>query len=84
MQQQIQQRRDVLDALRQRSNMATADFYRLANRTPPVAPARFKVKPVSKGLFSITDSITGKVKGWRRNHAEACSFADSLTAKVAA
>lgn len=80
----IQLRVDALAALRQRSAMATADFYQLANRTPPVALARFKVTSVSQGLFCITDSRTGQVKGWRRNHAEACGFADSLARAVPA
>jgi hypothetical protein len=80
----IQQRVDILAALRQRSNMATADFYRLANIPRPVQPPRFIVEPVGKGLFRITDSVTEKVKGWRRNHNEACSFADAMARTVAA
>lgn len=80
----IQQRIDVLDALRQRTQMATADFYALANKAKqPIGP-RFKVAPVGRHFFSITDSVTGAIKGWRRTHLEACWLADSLARKVAA
>lgn len=39
---------------------------------------RFRVEPVSKGLFRIVDSSTLKVKGWRLSHEEACHLADQL------
>lgn len=80
----IQRRVDIIEALHQRSIMATADFYRLANRTPPVAVARFRVEPVGKHLFRITDTTTSKVKGWRRNHNEACQLADAMARTVSA
>jgi hypothetical protein len=80
----IQQRVDVLNALHQRSVMATADFYRLANVARPVQPPRFKVEPTGMHMFHVIDRITGKVKGWRREHLEACRLADSLARTVAA
>lgn len=39
---------------------------------------RFRVEPVSKGLFRIVDSRTETVKGWRLSHMEACMLADQL------
>jgi hypothetical protein len=80
----IQQRVDILAALRQRSNMATADFYRLANIPRPAQSPRFKVELLGRGLFWIIDSATGKVKGFRQNHNEACRFADAMARTVAA
>ena len=78
MHRQIQQHREVLDALRTRSIMAAAELHRLTGTEPQPTAARFKVQPVSAGLFRITDSTTGKVKGWKRTHGAACGFAQAL------
>lgn len=83
MHQYFQQLREVLDALRTRSAIATSNFYQLAGIDRPVTAARFKVAPVSKDLFRITDSASGKVMGWRRTHGEACSYAGKLEREVA-
>jgi hypothetical protein len=80
----IQQRVDVLNALHQRSLMATADFYRLANASRPVQQPRFYVEPTGMHMFHVIDRIGSKVKGWRREHLEACRLADSLARTVAA
>lgn len=80
----IKQRVDILDALHQRSIMATADFFLLANTPRPVPAPRFKVEPTGRHLFSVTDRITGKVKGWRRSHNEACRLADAMARTVTA
>jgi len=84
MHQQIQQRREVLDALRTRSIMATAELHRMTGTEPQPSEARFKVHPVSAGLFRITDSTTGKAVGWRRTHGSACGFAQSMERGVRA
>lgn len=80
----IQQRVDVLNALRQRTTMATADFFRLANTSRPVQPPRFYVEPTGMHMFHVIDRFGGKVKGWRREHLDACRLADSLARTVAA
>lgn len=80
----IQQRVDVLNALHQRSVMATADFYRLANASRPVQQPRFYVVPAGVGMFHIIDRVDSKVKGFRQAHLEACRLADSLARTVAA
>lgn len=80
----IQQRIDVLAALRERSNMATADFYRLANQTRPARTPRFQVMPSGRGLFIVAERASGKVKGWRREHLEACALAKELERGVRA
>ncbi len=84
MHQQIQQRREVLDALRTRSIMAAAELHRMTGTEPQPSEARFKVQPVSAGLFRITDTNTGKVKGWKRSHGAACGFAQALERQVGA
>lgn len=80
----IQQRIDVLAALRERSNMATADFYQLANKIRPTRAPRFQVVPSGRGLFIVAERASGKVKGWRREHLEACALAKALELGVRA
>ena len=74
----IQSRRDIVDGLRQRSRIATAEFYRLIDRPMPVVAFRMMVKPAGRDFFHVVDSQTDKVMGFRRNHNEACSLARSL------
>ncbi|MBD8258307.1 hypothetical protein IFT96_23330 [Pseudomonas fluorescens] len=74
----IQSRRDVVDGLRQRSRIATADFYRLIGRPVPVVTFRMMVKPAGRDFFHVVDSLTGKVMGFRRDHNEACALARRL------
>jgi hypothetical protein len=74
----IQSRRDIVDGLRQRSRIATADFYRLIGRPEPVVAFRMMVKPAGRDFFHVVDSQTNKVMGFRRHHNEACALACSL------
>jgi hypothetical protein len=78
MQQQIQHSRSTLDALRERAIHATAVFYRRASNGQPLRPPRFIVVPVSQSFFSVSDRITGDIKGWRQSHQAACQLADAL------
>lgn len=39
---------------------------------------RFKVVPAGVGFFHITDQATGRVRGFRRNHVDACALARRL------
>ena len=79
----IQSRREILSGLRQRSQIATADFYRLAGISEPVRAPRFLVSPAGLAFFHIIDSRTSKVIGFRRNHNEACALARRLETRHA-
>ncbi|CAI8967807.1 MULTISPECIES: hypothetical protein [Pseudomonas] len=41
-------------------------------------PPRFVVVPAGIGFFHITEQATGRVKGFRREHTEACALARHL------
>lgn len=41
-------------------------------------PPRFIVIPAGIDFFHITECATGRVKGFRRRHLEACQLARSL------
>lgn len=45
-----------------------------------IYPLRFVVVPAGIGFFHITECATGQVKGFRRNHLEACELARKLEA----
>ncbi|AZE53641.1 hypothetical protein C4K03_1470 [Pseudomonas synxantha] len=77
----IQSRRDIVDGLRQRSRIATAEFYRLIDRPEPVVTFRMMVKPAGRDFFHVVDSLTDKVMGYRCNHNEACALARQLESK---
>lgn len=42
---------------------------------------RYIVVPAGVGFFHITESATGRVKGFRRHHGEACDLAKTLEAR---
>jgi len=79
----IQSRRDIVDNLRQRSRIATAEFYRLIDRPEPVVTFRMMVKPAGRDFFHVVDSQTDKVMGFRRDHNEACALARHLETRHA-
>lgn len=60
------------------SSISRSDRLALAALDRSSPHYRFRVEPVSKGLFRIVDSRTEKVKGWRLSHMEACMLADQL------
>jgi hypothetical protein len=74
----IQSRRDIVDGLHQRSLLATAEFYRLTGLQAPVVTFRMMVKPAGRDFFHVVDSRTGKVRGYRQDHNEACALARRL------
>ncbi|WP_446731442.1 hypothetical protein [Pseudomonas sp. PSKL.D1] len=39
---------------------------------------RYVVIPAGKKFFHVTESATGRVKGFRQRHQDACSLARSL------
>lgn len=74
----IESRRNILSALRERSALATAQFYALAGIDLPAITFRLAVKPAGRGFFHVVDSQNGKVLGFRRDHNEACALARRL------
>ncbi|MEG0861815.1 MAG: hypothetical protein RSG79_19645 [Pseudomonas sp.] len=74
----IQTRRDILSVLKERSVIATAEFYEKVGRVMPVILFRLQVKPAGRDFFHVVDDQTGKVLGFRRDHNEACALARRL------
>ncbi|MDH0745256.1 hypothetical protein N5D61_02720 [Pseudomonas sp. GD03842] len=69
MNQTIQQKRAVLDVLRQRTKQATAEF----NAKP-----RFVVVPHQNNLFGVLDRQTGVERAEVAGHNSACRAAQSF------
>ena len=66
---------DVALAINQSRNMFVALSLGLAGSSTPKSAPRYRVVPVSGEFFHIVDTGTGKVKGFRREHNDACAFA---------
>lgn len=69
---------DVALAINQSRNMFVALSLELAGSSTPKSAPRYRVVPVSGEFFHIVDTGTGKVKGFRREHNDACAFARKL------
>lgn len=69
MNQSIQQRRAILDGLRQRAHSARAEFD---------AKPRFAVIPRGHNLFSVVDRHTGAERVEIAGHLNACQSAQKL------
>ncbi|WP_207864938.1 hypothetical protein [Pseudomonas sp. 58(2021)] len=78
----LQQRVDGLKALRLRNVIATAEFYSLIGKEPPVQKIRYQVIAKGTNAFHITEVSTGKVKGFRFTYKEAMNFAQALEARA--
>lgn len=77
----IQQRVDGVAALHIRSTIATAAFYALIGKEPPVQEIRYQVK--TKGnAYHIVERATGLTKGFRWTWKEAINFAQQLEARA--
>jgi hypothetical protein len=74
----VQLGNEVRAALRIRSRIATEDLYDMIGRPQPVALPRFTVKPAGVAFFHVVDRRTGKARGFRRDHNEACALARRL------
>ncbi|MFJ2541203.1 MULTISPECIES: hypothetical protein [unclassified Pseudomonas] len=74
----VQLGKEVRAALRIRSRIATEDLYSLIGRPLPVTMPRFVVKPAGTAFFHVLDGRTGKARGFRRDHNEACALARKL------
>ncbi|WP_346397436.1 hypothetical protein [Pseudomonas syringae] len=81
MHQTISQRRAILEGLRQRCNLSTAEFYDKVGRKNPAALPRFTVVPNGNNEFGIVERSTGTVRGVHRGHSAACKAAKQLEAK---
>jgi hypothetical protein len=78
MNQTIQQRRAVLDGLRKRATMATAEFYQKAGITAAVIAPRFTVVPHGNNLFGVVDRQTGTERAEVAGHLNACRSAQDF------
>jgi hypothetical protein len=74
---------DVALAMNQRRNMSLALCLGLVGSSAPKKSPLFRVIPAGNEFFHVVDSATGKVKGFRRNHNEACALARSLESRHA-
>jgi len=57
------------------NSLSFADF--CAGQTD-TSPPRFVVVPAGKSFYHITEQATGRVRGFRREHIEACALARHL------
>lgn len=54
-----------------------------ASRMDQGAPLpRFRVVPAGNAFFHIKESSTGRVRGFREDHNEACALARSLESRI--
>jgi hypothetical protein len=74
----IQQRRAILDGLRQRTTLATAEFYQKAGVTAAVVSPRFAVVPRGNNLFGVIDRRTGIERAQVAGHLNACRSAQGF------
>ena len=78
----IFQRRAILEGLRERTRVATAEFYQKPNMiAPPLAPL-FIVKPSGGNHFEVIERATGKIITERFGHNNATGHARALEAKA--
>lgn len=74
----IQQRRAILDGLRQRATLATAEFYQKAGIAAVVVSPRFTVVPHGNNLFGVVDRQTGTERAEVAGHMNACRSAQGF------
>ncbi|WP_038819780.1 hypothetical protein [Pseudomonas aeruginosa] len=71
-----QEQTEVLAGLLSQTALARLAF---AQRLiAPAAAEPYQVVPQGRGFFHIVETATGKVRGFRRGHNEACSYAEQL------
>ena len=78
----IQQRVDGVAALHARSTIATAAFYALIGKEPPMQKIRYQVVAKGERAYHIVELSTDKVRGFRFSYKEAVNFAQSLEARA--
>lgn len=78
----IQQRVEGVAALHIRSSIATAAFYALIGKEPPVQKIRYQVETKGANAYHIKELATGKVRGFRFTYKEAINFAQQLESRA--
>lgn len=77
-----QEQTEVLTGLLSQTALARMAF---AQRLiAPAVPEPYLVVPQGRGFFHIVETATGAVRGFRRNHNEACAYAEHLKRQQAA
>lgn len=78
MNQTIRQKQAVLQVLRDRISMSTAEMYQMIGREEPVRVPRYNVVPLGKNKFDVIERSTGLSRGARDGHGIACDYAKQL------
>lgn len=78
----IQQSRAILDGLRQRAALASAEFYQKAGITAAVVSPRFTVVPHGNNLFGVVDRQTGTERAEIAGHLNACRSAQDFESEA--
>ncbi|AHC65158.1 hypothetical protein [Pseudomonas aeruginosa] len=77
-----QEQTEVLAGLLSKTALARMAFA-LRIMAPAVAEP-YQVVPQGRGFFHIIETATGAVRGFRRNHNDACAYAEHLKRQQAA
>jgi hypothetical protein len=57
-------------------------FYALESEPEQLPSARYQVLLAGKNFFHIKEISTGRVRGFRRDHNEACALAKTLETRI--
>ncbi|HBO5186977.1 TPA: hypothetical protein NQO38_000172 [Pseudomonas aeruginosa] len=71
-----QEQTEVLAGLLSQTALARLTF--VQRLMAPAAAEPYQVVPQGRGFFHIVETATGAVRGFRRNHNEACAYAEHL------
>ncbi|HHM9318130.1 TPA: hypothetical protein ACRNS5_005356 [Pseudomonas aeruginosa] len=71
-----QEQTEVLAGLLSQTALARLAF--VQRLMAPAVAEPFRVVPQGRGFFHIVETATGAVRGFRRNHNEACAYAEQL------
>ncbi len=74
----IKQRLAIFHGLRLRAELTPTEFRQMAGVDQPIQALRFTVIPRGNNTFEIVERATGKTKGERFGHHNACQFAQQL------
>ncbi|HFI1998233.1 TPA: hypothetical protein ACGPOK_000651 [Pseudomonas aeruginosa] len=77
-----QEQTEVLAGLPSQTALARLAF--VQRLMAPAVEEPYQVVPQGRGFFHIVETATGAVRGFRRSHNEACSYAEQLKRKQAA
>ncbi|HBO1538475.1 TPA: hypothetical protein L4S95_004802 [Pseudomonas aeruginosa] len=77
-----QEQTEVLGGLLSQTALARMAFAQRLMVPAEIEP--YRVIPQGRGFFHIVETATGKVRGFRRSHNEACSYAEQLKRQQAA